>query len=255
MSAFASIRLPIAVAALAVGLVAACATTTDQGEDCLPDNMTGVAGGGECLVVQTFGAAPDNGTLVVFVHGDDNIPEGGRPRDYLAGLARRVSGGGVTAAVLIRPGHHDSRGRASTNRGGRYGGDWFRHDTGVVSEAIAGLKAHHGAERVVLIGHSIGAAIGTAILVRTPGLVDSAVLIACLCDWSPSVGTVSTDVEVVALTGANDTVTPPRIARIYIAGLERRGVAATFVEVAHADHDLIDHPEVRGAINRLARRD
>ncbi len=111
MSAFASIRLPIAVAALAVGLVAACATTTNQGEDCLPDNMTGVAGGGECLVVQTFGAAPDNRTLVVFVHGDDNIPEGGRPRDYLASLARRVSGGGVTAAVLIRPGHHDSRGR------------------------------------------------------------------------------------------------------------------------------------------------
>ena len=110
MSAFASIRLPIAVAALAVGLVAACATTTDQGEDCLPDNMTGVAGGGECLVVQTFGAAPDNRTLVVFVHGDDNIPEGGRPRDY-----RQVSPDGFPVAthLAVSPDgprcHHDSR--------------------------------------------------------------------------------------------------------------------------------------------------
>ena len=255
MSALTPALLRGAIVAAAVSLVAAC-VTTDQGKDCVPDNIAGVAGGGECLVLRTFGTAPDNRALIVFVHGDDNIPEGGRPRDYLAGLARGVSGDGATAVVLIRPGHHDYRNRASTTRGGRYRSDWFLHDTRAVSDAIARLKEHHGAERVVLVGHSIGGAIGRVILAKNPGLVDSAVLIACLCNWTPGVaGGLSTDladVKVVALTGANDTVTPPRIARNYIAELAEQGVAATFIEVAGKGHDLVDHPQVREAINRFA---
>ena len=245
-----------AIVAAAVSLVVACATT-DQGKDCVPDNIAGVAGEGECLVLRTFGAEPENRALIVFVHGDDNIPEGGRPRDYLAGLARGVSGDGATAVVLLRPGHHDYRNRGSTARGGRYRSDWFLHDTKAVSDAITRLKRHHGAERVVLVGHSIGGAIGRVILARNPGLVDSAVLIACLCNWAPGVAEVLStdlaDVEVVALTGANDTITSPWIARNYIAGLARRGVAATFVEVAGKGHDLVDHPQIREAINRFAR--
>ena len=252
---FALVRFPAIAAAVAAVLVSACATT-DRGADCQPDNVTGVAGGGECLVLRTFGAAPGNRTLAVFVHGDDNIPEGGRPRDYLAGLARGVAGGGVTTAVLIRPGHHDSLGRASTARGGRYRSNWFQHDTDAVSDAIARLKSHHGAERVVLVGHSIGAAIGVEILGRTSAPVDSAVLVACLCNWSPGLaGYISTDIEVIALTGAWDTVTPPRIARSFVEQLARRGVAATFIEVAHADHEMVDHPKVREAIDRLAHGD
>ena len=256
MGASTSSPLRGAIVAAAVSLVAAC-VTTGQEKACVPDNIAGVAAEGECLVLRTFGAEPDNRALIVFVHGDDNIPEGGRPRDYLAGLARGVSGDGATAIVLIRPGHHDYRNRASTARGGRYRNDWFRHDSKAVSDAIARLKKHHGAERVVLVGHSIGGAIGRVILAKNPRLVDSAVLIACLCNWAPGVtGVLGADlanVKVVALTGANDTVTPPRTARNYIAGLARRGVDATFVEVAGRGHDLIDHPHVREAINRFAR--
>lgn len=76
-----------------------------------PDNVTRVTGGSECLVIHTFGAAPGNRTLVVFIHGDGTK---GGPSDYLDKSAERVSGGGVTAVALIRPGYYDSHDATST---------------------------------------------------------------------------------------------------------------------------------------------
>ena len=38
--------------------------------DCAADNLTRVKGGDKCLVIKTFGAAPDAKTLIVFIHGD-----------------------------------------------------------------------------------------------------------------------------------------------------------------------------------------
>ncbi len=249
---------------LAAAGVAACATTGRQAAECRSDYLTSVAGGGECLALQTFGAAPGNSTLVVFIHGGRYKND--RAMDYMAGLARRTAGRGVTAAVPLRPGYRGSTGGASTDTGGRYRSNWLRYDIDAVSDAIARLKAHHGAQRVVLVGHSIGAAIAGVILGRTPGLADAAVLAGCPCDmaaWGhghsswPSphavADAVPTDAEVVLLTGAGDAITAPRFARDYAAALAERGVAATFVKIAGAGHGVTNRREVREAVNRLAR--
>lgn len=255
----------VKAATLAALLTVAWTTTGQSAEDCRPDNMTGVTGDGECLAIRTYGFARDNRTLVVLVHGGRYSHD--RPLSYMTRLARPVSGNGVTSVVLIRPGFSAAWGATSSSRGNR-GGNWFSYDIGVVADAIARLKAYHGPERVVLVGHSIGAAIAGVIIGQTPDLVNSAVLLGCPCNtyaWDygrgelyPSphavVDAVRADTEVVAITGARDTVTPSWLAYNYVAALAERGVAATFVEVANAGHGLSRRPEAREAINRLVRR-
>lgn len=258
----------IAAVAAVVALGAACAATAPQvGVDCHADNMTRVAGGGECLVVATHGAVASNRTLVVFVHGGRE--RSGKSMDYMSDLAWRTAGAGVTAAVLMRPGFRDYRGSASTARGYRGAGNWFAYDVVAVAEAVASLKDHHGAERVVLVGHSIGAAIVGVILGRNPELADAAVLAGCPCNmiaWEHGIRTlprtmsphgvvdaVPFDSEVIALTGSNDRITRPRLARDYVAALAKRGVPATFVELSGADHSLQSW-EVRKAVDRLVDR-
>ena len=269
MRALASVRSTrIAAVAAALALGAACAASAAQaGVDCHADNMTRVVGGGECLVVATLEAAPGNRTLVVFVHGGRERSR--KSMDYMSDVAWRIAGAGVTAAVLMRPGFRDYRGSASTARGKRGARNWFAYDVVAVAEAVASLKDHHGAQRVVLVGHSIGAAIVGVILGRNPGLADAAVLASCPCNmisWkhgirrlprkmSPHgvVDAVPVDSVVIALTGNKDRITRPRLARDYVAALAKRGVAATFIELAGADHNL-QPLQVRKAVNGLVDR-
>ena len=128
------------------------------------------------------------------------------------------------------------------------------------------MKDHHAAKRVVLVGHSIGAAIVGVILGRNPGLADAAVLAGCPCNmiaWEHGIRTlprtmsphgvvdeVPVNSEVIALTGSKDGVTRSRLARDYVAALAERGVEATFVELAGAGHGLQSW-EVRKAVGRL----
>lgn len=236
-----------------------------------PDNLTRVTGGGDCLVIHTFGAAAGNRTLVIFVHGDGSR---GGPSDYLANAAKRISGGGVTGVVLIRPGYYDSDDVTSTGTSYRREGDGYRdHVIAAVAGAVVQLKAYHDAQRIVLVGHSGGAAISGVILGRYPGLASAAILAACPCNisewrsmrgrrpWTRSrsphafIDTVPTDVEVIALTGSKDTNARSVLARDYVTALTGRGVVATFVEVANAGHNgVVRSAAFRDAVARLAGR-
>ena len=255
-----------AAAAFAGGFLAAPA----WGSPCeAPDNLERVTGDGECLVIQTFGAAPGNRALVVFIHGDGSK---GGPSDYLAQTADRISGNGVTGVVLIRPGYHDSDGRKSTGRSYRKEGDGYRqHIVASVADAVQRLKAHHGAERVVLAGHSGGAAISGVILGKYPGLAAAAVLAACPCDiarwrsmrgrraWNRSLSphsfaeAVPAGTAVVALTGSKDRNTRPVLGRDYAAALAARGLAAEFMEVPDVGHKAVTRTRAfREAVIRLS---
>ena len=264
-----SIRRVLAVIATVIGIVFACEALA--GPCTSPDNLTRVTGGNECLVIHTFGAAVGNRTLVVFIHGDGSK---GGPSDYLAKAAERVAGDGVTGVVLIRPGYYDSDGAKSTGTSYRRRGDGYRDNIiAAVAGAVAELKSHHSADRVVLVGHSGGAAISGVILGNFPGLANAAVLAACPCNvnkwrsmrgrgpWTRSrsphrfLDAVPTDIEVVALTGRKDKNTKPVLAREYVAALKERAVTATFVVVANASHNRVARSkEFLDAVARLAGR-
>ena len=239
---------------------------------CSPaDNETRVAGGTECLVIRTFRPAKPRPSpaLVILLHGD--VDSGG-PVDYIYRMASSAVADGVVTVALVRPGYPDSEGNKSTGDDSNRSDTYTPHNVDAVAAAVRALKAHHAAGRVVLVGHSGGAAISAVILGRHPDLADAAVLVACPCnvflwrvpqrrtpwlnslsphDWAEKV---PPSARVVAITGAADDNTHPSLARDYVETLTRRGVSARFVSVHGAGHnDVVRKPEVYAAIREVTR--
>lgn len=214
---------------------------------------THVFAGGWCLIVNTFGReqAGPSPTLVVVVHGD--ISDGGRAT-YHAAFAEKIARPDVVAVAITRPGYTDVNGLTS---GGPTFGRSDNYTPAVVNAvgaAVATLRRHYQARRVVYVGHSGGAAIGGALIGRRPGLVDVAMLVSCPCDlaawlrsrgrplWTRSVSPsdvisrVPRSTQVIAITGANDVNTIPAVAEGYVTSLLRRGVPASFIAIESAEH-------------------
>jgi predicted esterase len=200
---------------------------------------------GVCLVTQTFGAdaAGARPTLVVAIHGDGS--DGG-PSDYMASFVRGLARPGVVGVVLVRPGYATADGRISGGSTNGRRDNYTAGNVAAVGAAIGALRARHRAGRVVVVGHSGGAAIAGVLIGQRPGLIQGAVLAACPCDvprwrttrsgpWPRSLsphsfaGGVSRATRVVAITGASDTNTTPDLAEAYVRALAARGVPARFV--------------------------
>lgn len=239
-----------------------------SGADCAADNRTRVKAGEECLVIQAYGEAAEKTKLVVFIHGDGS---GGKASDYLYKVAETFGRSGVVAVGLIRPGYFDKNDNHSSGDAYRRG-DGYRPDViAAVAAGISALKAHYKAERVVLAGHSGGAAISGVILGKHPGLVDAAVLAACPCnvpDWrimkrgsntwtqslSPHnfVADVPGKTEIIAITGGDDDNTRPAIAQNYVDQAKARGIMAEFIELPGASHNGVARSqEFKDAVSRL----
>lgn len=235
-------------------ILTALQTTPAVAENCADDKLTWIKGADECMALKTFGADQGARTLLVFNHGDGSR---GGPSDYLYKHAEKYGRNGVVAVGLIRPGYFDSDGNTSTGTSYRRAGDSYRPwVVDAVAGAIAALKAHHGVARVVLVGHSGGAAISGVILGRHPGLANAAVLAACPCDvpewrwmrrgknnWTSSLsphdftGDIPAGTRVIAVTGADDGNTKSVLAEKYVERLIARGISAEFVEVPNASHN------------------
>jgi pimeloyl-ACP methyl ester carboxylesterase len=127
-----------------------------------------------------------------------------------------------------------------------------------VAGAVTALKKFHGAAKVVLVGHSGGAAISGVILGRFPGLADAALLAACPCNvpewrimrrgknnWTSSqsphefIDAIPAASRVIAVTGSRDNNTFPKIAVQYVESLQKRGIDARYVEVEGASHNSV----------------
>ena len=244
------------------------ATGNAKADPCDAETETRVTGATECLVYQSFGTQSSNTTLVVFIHGDGSR---GGASDYLYPLAQSVSGDGVVTVGLIRPGYYSEDGK-STGSSYRKNGDGYRpHIVDAVTGAVLNLKTRFEAKRVILVGHSGGAALSGVILGRAPGLVDAAVLGACPChvskwrlqrrgkdNWRQSlsphdfVDGVPKDTVVIALTGEADDNTRSNIAEGYVEDLQEAGIAARFAEVADAGHNRVMRmPQMKDAIVEL----
>ena len=239
--------------------------------DCAADNRTRMKAGDECLVIQAYGEPAERTALVVFIHGDGSS---GGPSDYLFKTAAAIAKPGVVAVGLIRPGYFDKSDNYSTGNAYR-NGDGYRSDVIVtVAAAITTLKSHYKAARVILAGHSGGAAISAVILGKHPGLVDAVVLAACPCNvpewrtqrrgsntwtWSLSphdfVAGVPAHAEVIAITGGKDSNTRPVIAKDYVEQIKARGIKGTFIELPGVSHNgSARSQEFKDSVERLIGR-
>ncbi len=201
------------------------------------------------LVYEAYGV-PASGkatTLAVFVHGD--VTSGGAA-DYMNSYAKSFAASkkGVVAVALIRNGYGNSKGQNSdgfyNRREMNYGGQ-----ASGVADAIRALKAKFGAQRVVGLGHSGGAAILGIIAGQDSNLLNGVVLAACPCDMqtfaqirggnsggNPSpiqyINGVSPSTSIVAVHGQGDDKVPPIISDDYIAKAQSLGLKASLRKVA-----------------------
>ena len=246
----------IGLSAVALWPTPAPAETDDERKQACahPDMKTRVMGKDLCLAIRTFGAdtAGPSPTLVVVLHGD--MSSGGAPEYHMA-IARALAKEGVVGVGLIRPGYASKDERASEGSPS-HSDHYTAENVDAVADAVVKLKARHKARATVLIGHSGGAATAGVIIGRHPGVADRALLISCPCDiprwrdmkrrsgWYSSLspldyaGKIPTTAKVIAITGDRDDNTDVELARDYVAKLKERGVAARFVAIPGAGHNI-----------------
>jgi pimeloyl-ACP methyl ester carboxylesterase len=214
-------------------------------------------------------------TLLVVLHGDAPFTK----PNYQYTLARQVAqtNPDVVAVGLLRPGYTDPTGHQSAGQRGEATGDNY---TPAVIDAIAGalttLKSRYHAGRVVLAGHSGGAAITADLLGRYPGLADAALLAACPCSvttwrahmkrrvggtiWDQPVASVSPEqvvahipvtTRVTLLVGTADSIAPKELSQAYYQRLRQRGIPAKLLELPGLGHEMFLSKTVQQEITSL----
>jgi pimeloyl-ACP methyl ester carboxylesterase len=221
------------------------------------DFETSVTGISECLLIRKYGFAESMSpqAMLIWIHGD--VSSGG-PANYHFALAERTAyryaDGKVVSVALVRPGYPDGSGNESSGNNGR-SDHYTRENIGEVGGVVEKLRLRYKPNRVILVGHSGGAAIAAALMGMKPGLAEAAILAACPCEliswrkhrrgrpWTQSenpigwVDKVSPSAKVIALTGSKDDDTLPVLAKSYVDALLARGVDATFQVVPNETHN------------------
>lgn len=238
---------------------------------------TGLTGKSECLVLRTYksaqaGTAPK--TLVVVIHGD--VSSGGPATYHFASaeqIVKRLELASAVAVAIVRPGYEDGAGNTSGGSHNNRSDHYTARNIDEVAGVVAKLKQAYKPQRVVLLGHSGGAATSAIIIGRHPGLADGAVLVACPChidDWRNATNRrpwtasesphrwadkVPPTTKVVALTGSADDNTYPSLAQDYVRRLTEKGVTARFEAIPGANHNAAFRaPQVEAAVVELAAR-
>lgn len=259
----------VGVALLVAGAMAPAAGATACADE---DYRTRVGGDSGCLLMRRFGAE-DPAVMVVWIHG--NVSTGGPANSHFRVAEKLAADTGepkLLVVALVRPGYPDGTGATSSGNAYDRADNWRRTTIADVGTAIARLREHYRPARIVLVGHSGGAALSAVLLAMKPGLADAALLVGCPCDvaawragragraWASEspirwVDELPATAKIVALTGSRDATTPPALAQDYVAALRARGIDATFVLVPDAGHvEIIGLPAVADATRQLLRR-
>lgn len=277
--------MTIARGVLWVFVIAGGGWLVSRGPQLNPPNKASCDGGSwvraglECLRIEPFRSheLSTHPKVLVVLHGDSPA----RNPSYQYDWARRAAEDNrdLVAVGMLRPGYADrSGGRSSGVRGKANGDNYAPVVIDSVAEAVSQLKRRYGAKRVVIAGHSGGAAIAAAIMGRHPGVADAALLVSCPCDvprwrahmqtvsqsaiWSEPVETVSpieqvNGIDVTAhitmIVGQQDLVTPPSLSRSYRDRLRSRFIDVDLLEIV-GGHDIFFDGGVRNALLRLLRR-
>jgi poly(3-hydroxybutyrate) depolymerase len=228
---------------------AAGAAADARAQACRADNVRWVAGDGLCLPMRSFAPRriPRDPVLVVFLHGNTGgpgVPVGDDLGAFAADIARTR---GVVAATLTRPGHTAPDGRTAD-------GPFRRQllpdspDGPAIAGAIAALKRHHGARRVVLVGFSGGSRLIARMVQNRIGGFDAAVLHACPCE-DPAAEIAAAvpagsalyprPLQLAVITGTRDYGT--RGGRDFVRTIGARGTRATFRPLRGQAHVFDDH--------------
>ena len=176
--------------------------------------------------------------------------------DYIIPVAGRAASYGAIGVAMARPGYTlDGRTSSGVATRDQSRSDRFTaYEINSIAAAVATLKKHHGAKRVVMVGHSGGAVVSGVMLGSSAPLVDVVILVSCPCDmpgWRYSHGRepfenaespidylsdAPKSSKIFALTGERDKNTWPEIAQDYVKKARDMGLDATFFMIQKAGH-------------------
>ncbi len=242
-------------------------------QQCHPaDNINYVSGGGECLRIIITNKKVKPKSLVVIIHGDTSK---GGPSDYFVRRVQQLNpfANDMMVVTLIRPGYYDKNYNYST--GSNYGRgykSYTAHNVDSIAKAIKTLKDVYQPQKLIVVGHSGGAAITANMIGRHHNLVDGAVLSSCPCNiakWREGHGkkvrkntrTLSPidfahnvkNTSVIAISGSRDKNTFPRLSSEYIDTLQKYGVDAKFILVDASHNGAARSKEFYSSILELAQ--
>ncbi|AYQ29561.1 MULTISPECIES: alpha/beta fold hydrolase [unclassified Polaromonas] len=213
-----------------------------------------------CLVIRTLPPGQVSRitpkVLVVFLHGDN----GGRielkaDSGTAAVLAEKLQA--VTIAMQ-RPGYRSDLG-TSDGESGAGDDDYTPRNTEIMAAALGNLRSLNPGKKILLIGHSGGAAMAALLASRFPGSADAYLLAACPCDvpawrqwrgssagksgvWSRSISPLaeaakaSPDTLIRVVVGNKDENTLSLFSESYVRALQARGVKTRVTYAMNATH-------------------
>lgn len=230
-----------------------------------------------CLVIRTIAPAQASAriapkVLVVFLHGDN----GGRTElkadsGAAAMLAEKLQA--VTVAVQ-RPGYRSDLG-TSDGQSSPGDDDYTPQNIEVVAAALAQLRSLNPGKKILLVGHSGGAAMAALLAGRFPGSADAYLLAACPCDvpawrqWRASsagkkgawislsplaeAGKLPPGTLVSLVVGNKDENTLPLFSESYARALQARGLKTRVTYAMNATHvSVLRSPEFLMLAGELA---
>ncbi|MEO6966712.1 MAG: alpha/beta fold hydrolase [Acidobacteriaceae bacterium] len=215
---------------------------------------------------------------MVVLHGDGPPPHENPGYQYIFASKVATQNTNVVAVGLLRPGYTDPQGNHSDGDSGRRDGDnWNARNTDAIADAILKLKLKYEASKVIVAGHSGGAAITANILGRHPQLIDAALLVSCPCGdvnkWresmlrltnipvfkgkidslSPITQTknISAQTRIVLMVGTDDPVAPLNFSNEYREVASKAGKNVTLIKLPGRTHDTFIYSKVFKELSTL----
>jgi len=272
----------LSVVVLAAGLVGAVSWAgTAVGQPRVPSTLPEqlvVQGKDYRLQARVFRASTLTATpiLLVVLHGDSPFRDPSYQYDFAEQASQQNQD--LVAVALLRPGYKDPQGHQSEGEKGQAVGDNYNvTNTDAIADAIGELKRRWRARRVVVVGHSGGAAITANILGRHPLVIDAALLVSCPCDverWRQHMAAsyegkpaaalfrdkidtlspidlvkgISPRAEITMIVGSQDDVAPVDLSIAYRTAAATNGNRIRLIELPGKDHDILLDPAVLAAL-------
>jgi len=122
--------------------------------------------------------------LLIALHGDSPFNNPSYHYRFASQIAQHSEN--VISVGMLRPGYTDHLNRTSDGiKGDTVGDNYDEPRVKQIAQAIQKLKSHHKASKVILSGHSGGAAITAKLIALYPNLVSHAFIVSCPCNINP----------------------------------------------------------------------
>ena len=241
--------------------------------------IDGVARAGSsqhCLVIRRYEVPAPKWPQVVliYLHGDN-----GGTIDWPANSTALALGSAVGATTIgvQRPGYRSELG-TSDGQTSIQDDDYTSGNVEILADALKSLRVSYPGKRLLLVGHSGGAAMAALVAGRFPSAADGYLLVGCPCDvdrwrewrnssagksgrWSKSLSPIR-DVAKIApgtylrvLVGDKDDNTLPKFSEAYVAALRESGNDTTVVYAAGSNHGTVRRsPELHKLAIEMAEK-